>query len=82
MGTIEQPIREQSVKTRALAEESVTVELTEFELTALVALVERGQKGLRPRHGEREIHRAIHKVATEFRSLLGHFELTNSAAND
>ena len=31
------------MKTRGLAQESVTVELTEFELTALVALVERGQ---------------------------------------
>ena len=66
------------MKTRTLAEESVTVELTEFELTALVALVERGQN-LVTRHGGHgeEIRQAIHDVADEFRSLLGHFELTS-----
>ena len=70
------------MKTTHLAPERVTVELTEFELTALVALVERGQVGVSPEQGgELEIHRAIHKVADEFKSLLGHFELVDWAAN-
>lgn len=71
------------MKTTHLAEERVTVELTEFELTALVALVERAQAGLSVIPGENtEIRRAIHQVAEEFKSLLGHFELTAWAAND
>ncbi len=66
------------MKTRAMAQESVTVELTEFELTALAALVERGQMlvGLDDEE-QQEIRRAIHSIADEFRSLLGHFELTS-----
>ena len=66
------------MKTRALAEECITVELTEFELTALVALVERGQNLVGRDSGKgREIRQAIHEVADEFRTLLGHFELTS-----
>lgn len=71
------------MKTTHLAAERITVELTEFELTALAALVELGQTGVSPEHGrELEIHRAIHGVAREFRSLLGHFELVDWAANE
>ena len=70
------------MKTTQLATEHITVELTEFELTALAALVERGQIGVSPEQGaELEIHQAIHRVADEFRSLLGHFELVDSVAN-
>ena len=48
------------MKTTHLAAERITVELTEFELTALAALVERGQLGVSPEQGgELEIHRAI-----------------------
>lgn len=66
------------MKTRGLAQESVTVELTEFELTALVALVERGQNLVSLDGGDQhDIRRVIHDVADEFRSLLGHFELTS-----
>ncbi len=67
------------MKTRDLEPEHITVEFTEFEMTALAALVERGQQtvvlgeGSEDNHGIRE---AIHAVAEEFRSLLGHFELT------
>jgi hypothetical protein len=65
------------VKTTRLAEDTVTVELTEFEMTALAALVERAQKTVTLQQGDRDgIRGAIHAVADEFRSLLGHFELT------
>ncbi len=73
---------EQPVKTRDLEPEHITVEFTEFEMTALAALVERGQQTVtlaasdKPTSGIRE---AIHAVAEEFRSLLGHFELTSPA---
>lgn len=71
------------VKTTHLASERITIELTEFEMTALAALVERGQIGVSPEQGgELDIHRAIHRVSNEFRSLLGHFELADWAAND
>ncbi len=70
------------MKTRGLEPERITVEFTEFEMTALAALVERGQQtvtlaGARPESGG--IREAIHTVAEEFRSLLGHFELTSPA---
>jgi hypothetical protein len=65
------------VKTTQLAEERITVELTEFEMTALAALVERAQKTVVLARDEKDgIRAAIHAVADEFRSLLGHFELT------
>jgi hypothetical protein len=71
------------VKTTHLAAERITVELTEFELTALAALVERAQHGIRhERRGDLEIHEAIDRVANEFRSLLGHFELVDWAATE
>ena len=59
------------MKTTHLAAERITVELTEFELTALAALVERAQHSIRyERRGNFEIHEAIDRVANEFRSLL------------
>jgi hypothetical protein len=66
-----------------LAPEHIAVEMTEFELTALVALVERAQQlvGLTPGSNS-EIREAIHNVADEFKSLLGHFELLDRAANE
>ena len=71
------------MKTIRLGSEHITVEFTEFELTALAALVERAQPGLEPARGDnREIRTAIHRVAEEFRSLLGHFELVDRAANE
>ena len=58
-----------------MAAERITVEFTEFELTALAALVERGQIGVTPEAGDAAgIRHAITAVATEFRSLLGHFD--------
>jgi len=64
------------LKTTHLAKERITVEFTEFELTALAALVERGQIGVEPDAEDVDgIRYAISAVATEFRSLLGHFEL-------
>ena len=72
------------MRTTCLTEDRVTVELTEFELTALVALVERGQDGvsLDRNSGHYEMRQTIHTVANEFRSLLGHFELAVQAANE
>jgi len=67
------------VKTKALATETITVELTEFEVTALAALVERGQLGIDLKEPDTTcIRTAISEVADEFKSLLGHFELTAS----
>ena len=65
------------MKTIELSEESVTVELTEFEVMALAALVEQAQVAL-PAPGPEQgcIRDAINRVAGQFRSLLGHFELT------
>ncbi|MEE4193288.1 MAG: hypothetical protein V2I66_17050 [Halieaceae bacterium] len=71
------------MKTRDLEPEHITVEFTEFEMTALAALVERGQLtvDLDDTAGESHgIRQAIHSVAEEFRSLLGHFELTSPAS--
>ena len=67
------------MKTTALTDDTVTIELTEFEVTALVALVERAQRTVILAEGDRHgIRAAIHRVADEFRSLLGHFELAAS----
>ncbi len=63
------------MKTATFHQDSITVELTEFEMTALVALVERGQEGVESEPGDYAcIRTAINEVADEFRSLLGHFE--------
>ena len=68
------------MKTTHLTAERITVEMTEFELTALAALVERAQQSVgRERRDNLEIHDAIERVANEFRSLLGHFELVDAA---
>ena len=53
----------------------VTLQLDEFELTTLAALVEQGQRRLHGKHGRRGLHDNMTAVADEFRSLLGHLEL-------
>ena len=53
----------------------VTVELTEFELTALVALVEEGRKRLTDTSDPGLIRSSMGRVADEFTRLLGHLEL-------
>jgi hypothetical protein len=71
------------VKTKGLAAERITVELTEFELTVLAALVERGQMLVRLEGRDlHDIRSAIDSVAGEFSSLLGHFELTSPMGED
>ena len=55
----------------------VTLELNEYELTVLVALVEQGKQRL---HGKLGLHKSMAAVADEFGSLLGHLELL--AADD
>ena len=62
------------MKTIDLSEETVTVEFTEFELMALAALVEKAIALVPEKEGDHAcIYDAIHGVAEEFRSLLGHF---------
>jgi len=53
----------------------VTVELNEFELTALVALVEEGRKRLTENSDRGHIQTSMGLVADEFTRLLGHLEL-------
>lgn len=53
----------------------VTLELTEFELTALVALVEEGRKRLTDNGETALMHSRMELVADEFTRLLGHLEL-------
>lgn len=59
---------------------AVTLGLTEFELTTLVALVEEGRSLLEGHDPESPLHAGMAKVASEFCSLLGHLELM--AANN
>ena len=54
---------------------TVTVELNEFELTALVALVEEGRKRLTENARGGLIQARMGLVADEFMRLLGHLEL-------
>ncbi len=62
------------MKTIDLSEETVTVEFTEFELMALAALVEKAMALVPEKEGDHAcIYDAIHGVAEEFKSLLGHF---------
>ena len=69
------------MKTISLNEDQVSVELTEFEMMALAALVERGQEDVKVTENDSTcIGLAINRVATEFRSLLGHFELLSADA--
>jgi hypothetical protein len=66
-----------TVKTTDLSQDCVTIQFTEFELMTLAALVERGQAGVDASTGDYAcIRSAINTVADEFKSLLGHFELT------
>jgi hypothetical protein len=68
--------RVETLKTIELSQERVTIEFTEFELMALAALVERAQAIVPVKQGDQAcIREAIHTVADEFKSLLGHFEL-------
>ena len=65
-----------NMKTIAIASEAVTVQITEFEMTALVALVERGIAGVDVGSGDAAcIRAAIVGIAEEFADLMGHFEL-------
>jgi hypothetical protein len=64
------------MRTIELSNATVCVEFTEFELMALAALVERGQEDVSVQADDTAcIGLAINRTATEFRSLLGHFEL-------
>lgn len=53
----------------------VTLELSEFELTTLVALVEEGRQRLQGNPGLTALHQVMTATADEFCSLLGHLEL-------
>lgn len=53
----------------------VTLELSEYELTTLVALVEEGKQRLRGEPPASALHRDMNATADEFCSLLGHLEL-------
>lgn len=59
---------------------TVSVELTEFELTALVALVEEGRIRLTRGESASSLHQRFVYIADEFSRLLAHFELLS--AND
>ena len=62
------------LKTLATGDDRLSVELSEFELTALAALVERGQHGLEATPGDEScIRSVIVGVAEEFKGLLDHF---------
>ena len=67
------------MKTIALGRDSsgavVNVELDEFELTSLVALVEQGQRMLGDGPSMTAMHEQMTATANEFRALLGHLEL-------
>ncbi len=56
----------------------IGLELNEFELTALVALVEQGQERLRGRGQLTELHKSMDLVADQFCSLLAHLELAET----
>jgi hypothetical protein len=65
-----------TVKTINMSEAYITVEFTEFELTALAALVEKAMAVVPEKEGDYAcIYDAIHRVAEEFKSLLGHFAI-------
>ena len=64
------------MKTIAMSADAVTVEINEFEVMALAALIERGVTDVTADISDAAcIRAAIINVADEFRSLLGHFEL-------
>ncbi|MCB1847208.1 MAG: hypothetical protein KDI04_07415 [Halieaceae bacterium] len=58
----------------------LTLQLDEFELTSLVALVEQGVRQLGDREELGSLHAHMASIASEFCSLLGHLELL--AADD
>jgi hypothetical protein len=60
---------------------TVTLELDEFELITLVALVEEGRKVMNGAPHPTEMRSRMDAVAAEFTTLLGHLELL-AAAND
>ncbi len=69
------------MKTLNLKDNLVALELTEFELTVLVALVEQGQLKISgSEEGAALLHSKITQVASEFRSLLGHLDLNKESA--
>ncbi len=60
--------------------DTVSVELTEFELMTLAALVEKGQLHVTISPTDQHcIGRTINTVADEFKSLLGHFSLAQAS---
>lgn len=65
---------------KSQGESAVTVQLTDTELTVLVALVEQGRKRLHHADGLKPLHQRFDATAEEFCSLLGHLELLE--AND
>ena len=68
------------MRTIELETDTVSVELTEFELMTLSALVERGQLHVTVDHTDSDcIGKTINAVAEEFRSLLGHFALAEAS---
>ena len=67
------------MRTIEIGPDTVSVQITEFEMMALAALVERGQGDLSVNEQDSScIGLAIDRIAVEFRSLLGHFELTET----
>ena len=66
--------------TNARSGVQLTLQLDEFELTSLVALVEQGARQLGDREQPGSLHAQMASIATEFCSLLGHLELL--AADD
>jgi hypothetical protein len=64
------------MKTIEFEADSVSLELTEFELMTLAALVDKGQLHVTMDHADSHcIGKTINGVANEFKSLLGHFSL-------
>ena len=67
------------MRTLDIGPDTVSVQITEFEMMALAALVERGQGDLSVNEQDSScIGLAIDRIAVEFRSLLGHFELAET----
>ena len=67
------------MRTLEIDRDTVSVQVTEFELMALAALVERGQGDLSVNEQDSScIGLAIERIAMEFRSLLAHFELVET----
>ncbi len=68
------------MRTIELTTDTLSVQLTEFELMALAALVEKGQLHVTVKHADDDcIGKAINEVADEFKCLLGHFSLAQAS---